>query len=184
VEGQVAWRVRHLLALALCQLSSEGGKPEEHHAAAAKSLGRAMELATAAGLQQLRVRHSTLRQHVPLRHQHACPRDSVSLCGLTRFMPGCLLVCVDLLQQEVLVLQTHVQSLQAARAAQAKAGPGGSAAAASAGAAKVAAAPTAAAAKAGTAGTAAAGKRKAAGDQGAAAAAAPGASRWWLVSCT
>lgn len=49
VEGQQAWRVRHLLSLALCQ-GSEDGKPE-----VPKTLAKALELATAANLQPLRV---------------------------------------------------------------------------------------------------------------------------------
>jgi len=50
VEGQPAWRVRHLLSLALCHLGDEG-KPEE----VPKILAKALELASAANLQPLRV---------------------------------------------------------------------------------------------------------------------------------
>jgi hypothetical protein len=50
VEGQQAWRVRQLLLLALCQ-GSEEGKPED----VPKTLAEALELATAANLQPLRV---------------------------------------------------------------------------------------------------------------------------------
>lgn len=55
VEGQPAWRVRHLLSLALCQssVSEEGGSKAE--AEVSKTLSKALDLATAAGLQRLRV---------------------------------------------------------------------------------------------------------------------------------
>lgn len=58
VEGQPAWRVRHLLSLALCQLSDEG-KPEE----VPKILAKALDLATAANLQPLRVGMHTQQLH-------------------------------------------------------------------------------------------------------------------------
>jgi hypothetical protein len=53
VEGQAAWRVRHLLSLALCQAGAEG-KPEDVQ----KTLAKALELATAANLPTLRVSNS------------------------------------------------------------------------------------------------------------------------------
>lgn len=56
VEGQQAWRVRHLMALAMCQ--AEGPRPEE----APKTLTKAMDVALSAGLTALKVgsRSSTL----------------------------------------------------------------------------------------------------------------------------
>jgi hypothetical protein len=51
-DCQPAWRVRHLLSLALCQ-GSEEGKPDD----VPKTLAKALELATSANLQQLRVSH-------------------------------------------------------------------------------------------------------------------------------
>ncbi|WIA22560.1 hypothetical protein OEZ85_000994 [Tetradesmus obliquus] len=58
VEGQQAWRVRHLMALAMCQ--AEGPRPEE----APKTLTKAMDVALSAGLTALKHDVAALQTHV------------------------------------------------------------------------------------------------------------------------
>jgi hypothetical protein len=57
VEGQQAWRVRQLMALAMCQ--AEGPRPEE----APKTLTKAMDLTLSAGLTGLKVGSSSTSKH-------------------------------------------------------------------------------------------------------------------------
>ena len=85
VDGQAAWRVRHLLALAQCQASPEG-RPEE----VLKTLAKALELATAANLQPLRVGASTL----PFRstQQQQCSRPTAT-CVLQELQ---VVICVQI----------------------------------------------------------------------------------------
>jgi hypothetical protein len=68
VEGQQAWRVRQLMALAMCQ--AEGPRPEE----APKTLAKAMDLALSAGLPALKVgeqhrAHDTLARVAQVKRQ-------------------------------------------------------------------------------------------------------------------
>eukprot|EP00878_Enallax_costatus_P003385 GHUV01003594.1.p1 GENE.GHUV01003594.1~~GHUV01003594.1.p1 ORF type:complete len:309 (+),score=87.05 GHUV01003594.1:1597-2523(+) len=58
VESQPAWRVRQYMALALCQ--SEGTKPDD----ASKTLAKAVDIAGAAGLQDLKHEVAALQTHV------------------------------------------------------------------------------------------------------------------------
>lgn len=117
VDGQQAWRVRHLLSLALCQ-GSEDGKPED----VPKTLAKALELATAANLQPLRVSRAAGVCSSP----RACPRlEVMAMLGTLQMLTvsGTVAWRCILLQAEVLALQTHHQTQQAAKAAAAK--PGG-----------------------------------------------------------
>lgn len=122
VDGQQAWRVRHLLSLALCQ-GSEDGKPEDMP----KTLAKALELATAANLQPLRVSRAAGVCSSPWRalsqaggNGHAGHITDFAVSGTVSWR------CI-LLQAEVLALQTHHQTQQAAKAAAAKpGGPAGS----------------------------------------------------------
>jgi hypothetical protein len=91
-DCQPAWRVRHLLSLALCQ-GSEEGKPDD----VAKTLAKALELATSANLQQLRVSHAGLGRQT----------HNLHTSGLNR--------CCDLIaiitQYGVFLMHTHPNKL-------------------------------------------------------------------------
>lgn len=139
--------MRHLLSLALCQ-GSEEGKPEE----VPKTLAKALELATAANLQPLRVSRSHTGVGTACCTGRGCTEEvttgkgSIYCCSrlnrvfsATQQHSNCWNTCacaVCLAQAEALALQTHHQTVQASKTAAGK--PGG---AAGAGKGTVAAAP-------------------------------------------
>lgn len=84
MEGPPAWRVRHLLSLALCQ-SSEDCKPEELN----KILAKALELATAANLHTLQVGGPAAGTMLATK-QH--PGWVLLVAGLSSFIAAVLLV--------------------------------------------------------------------------------------------